>query len=222
MNNNLLKKYEKITNNPDFKNRIEEEKIKRKINNIKELNLSSDKITELIIPSLKINKTSSEEIENNYNVKLDEYSNNYVNNLWKTRTDQPYKNILKNEDYSKTISSKDDLVIHKITKQEKDSSVLVDEYVKLKNSIDKHNIELKQIFSDTELLKHKKNFDYVNKYQHRIQYNPKDFNELKDLYEKEQLKIDEEQKRIDEIINNIAPLCSGDNTVRNKYMSKLK
>lgn len=227
--NNLIKKYDNIVNTDSFKQRIQEEKMKRKINNIKDLNLSTDKLTELIIPSIKIVKNDPKEIEKNFENKINEYSNNYLINLWKNRTDQPYKNILKNEDYTKPISSKEDLVVHKITNQEKDSSLLINEYVKLKNSIEKHNVELQKIFSEAEMLKHKKNFDYANKYQHRIQYNPKDFNELKDLYEKEQQKIDQEQKRIDEIINILTtdesqqePIIDKNDLLKNKYKSKNK
>lgn len=223
MSNNILKRFENLINTDDFNSRIQEEKMKRKINNIKELNLSSDKLTEIIIPSIKINKNDSTELENNYSSKLKEYSENYLYDLWKNRTDQPYKNILKNEDYSKTIKSTDDLVIHKITKNEKDTSLLVNEYIKLKESIDKHNIELKQLFSENDILKHKKNFDYVNKYQHRVQYNPKDFNELKDIYEKEQQKNNDEQQKIDDIINNISNLeVKVDETTKNKYKNKNK
>jgi TPP-dependent pyruvate/acetoin dehydrogenase alpha subunit len=43
----------------------------------------------------------------------------------------------------------------------------------------------------------------VQNYRYRLEYNPKNSEELKDFYKKEQKKINKEKKMIDDIINNL-------------------
>lgn len=222
---NILKKYEHVINTTDFKQKIIEEKNRRK------LNISREELTELVVPTIKIEKGCCNEIESNYEDRKKEYSSEYLLNLWKERTNVPYKNIIKNNDYSKTIKSKDDLVIYKTTDKDKNDIQLLTEYNKLKQLIEAHNIELGKIFSEAELLKHKADFDNINRYNNRLHYNPKDYNELKELYDNEQKKINEESTRIDMIMASILDTVKNeseqsvikiDDTVRNKYKNKNK
>ena len=42
-----------------------------------------------------------------------------IKDMWAKRTNQPYKNILKNQDYSKKFEKKEDLIVHKIPNNNK-------------------------------------------------------------------------------------------------------
>ena len=174
----------------------------RKVNNISELGLTKEQITEYVIAPIKIEKSDKTEIE-----KLTEDLNSMMTkkfieeNWWSKRTNAPYKNILHNEDWKKDFKKEGDLIVHKVS--DLDKVGLMDDYKLLTSLIEKHNGELKVIFSTSEETEHKKAFKFVQKYKYRMKYDPKDYNDLKDHYKKEQKKFDREQKHIDDIINKV-------------------
>jgi hypothetical protein len=123
--------------------------------------------------------------------------------LWNTRTNNPYKQILHKleiDDYTKKLySTKDDLIIHKTSALDKaaDIKILKKELKKLKKLVGSHNKELKAIYSTDKRSEFLEKFEYANKYKNRIKYDPKDNNELKEIYKREQKKLSKESKRID-------------------------
>ena len=71
----------------------------------------------------------------------------------------------------------------------------------LNDVLEKHNDQLRSIYSVSNKNQFKKDFEYAQKYKYRLEHNPKDAEELKDFYKKEQKKINKENKMLDEIID---------------------
>jgi len=209
--NNLLKNHQKPQNNSLFATNIydnrfyqqmmmqKEEKI-RKIKNVSELGLSKEQIVEYVIAPIKLEKSSSKEIEKYFSDEQEKITKKYIEeNWWKKRTNAPYKNILKDEDWTKQFKKEKDLIVHTVSKHDKIG--LEEEYVMLLGLLEKHNSDIKVIFSASQENEHKKHFKFVQKYKDRVKYNPKDNNiDLKEYYTKAQKKYDNDQKRLDEAI----------------------
>ncbi len=218
------------SNNANFYNKIQMAKIEqiKRAKNISDLGMDNKQLSEYIIDPIKINKTSQEEInhklhdiESNYivpvtrNTKFEDQSNAYLRELWKNRTNQPYKNVIKKElfdkeykkyykddIFKKDISSRNELIVHKVIKNiDADEDLLEAEFLLIQEILEKHNGELKNIYSSSNENKYKKEFEYAQKYRYRLEYNPKDSEELKDFYKKEQKKINKENKMLDQIID---------------------
>lgn len=133
------------------------------------------------------------------NAKIKEYKN--IENYWKGRTNQPYKNILKNEDYSKIIKNENDLIIHKVTSNDKIG--IKEKYTEIKKNIEQHNNELKVLYSTSEEAQHKKKFEYNHRYRDRKKYNPSTFNELKKEKETENIKVQKIVVDKENIVNHL-------------------
>lgn len=187
------------------------------INKMNELNNKYDKekIRESVIKPIRIEKNKKDrfeldnkwkEAEKNYRDNTGKNYGNEIQEYWKKRTNQPYKNIIKNEDVSKkNFKSKDDLIVHRVTKKDKEG---VDEsYNKLQQNLEKHDDELQTIYSTDKRNEHKKKFEYNHVYKYRIQYDPKDHDKLKQdriKYYKDRQKKEEEGKRtIDNILETL-------------------
>lgn len=164
---------------------------------------SAKNIYDLVICPIDVTKPKKEEFDNEYKKKEDEYTSSNIQELWKQRTNQPYKNILKDENYNKQINNQQDLIVYKVSQKDRNEEMLEKEYNKLKSIIETHNNDLKILYSASEITKLKQEFEFVNKHKHKIAYDPKDFSALKEYYEKEQKKIDNETKRLDNLINMI-------------------
>jgi hypothetical protein len=207
--------------NPEFKNRMNSSKIEQisKIKNIKDLNMSNEQITNYVIAPIKIEKMNKQELDSNYENKKSTYSSSdkvipkQLKELWEGRQNTPYKNILKKESYNKEFKTKDDLLVHKYTQLDRDSIKLEKEYEALIALLEYHDSELLTIYSVSEHTKHKENFDYVLKYKNLIEYDPKNYTDLKKYYKKTQKKINKENKRIDEMIEL---LINGDELSKEK------
>ena len=141
--------------------------------------------------------------------KLNSQWDNIKKNAWDTRTNQPYKNILKGEKYDKFINKKkiekEELIVHCVTDADKQG--FKEAVEKLEDSKEKHNNELKIIYSSSEELKHKKQFEYNHRDKYKMKYNPKNFDELKkdqyDYYKKEQEKIEKDKNNVMDILDNL-------------------
>jgi hypothetical protein len=197
----------------NFYNRVNMAKAEqlKKINNINDFNLSADKLTEYVICPIKIEKIDKSELDNLYGMRTSTYiqkpENCDKNNIpqilkewYEGRKNTPYKNILKNENYQKEFNNENDLIVHRVTQLDKDKIRLHQEYEILSKLLEKHDGELKMIYSTSEEAKHKEQFNYINYYKNRIKYDPKNYNELKKFYNKEQKKINKENERIDQML----------------------
>ncbi len=214
---------------PQFYNKIQMAKIEqiKRAKNISDLGMDKKELSEFIIDPIKINKTDKGELDKKLHdtehmylvptseTKYENQSNAYLRELWKSRTNQPYKNIIKKEafdkDYKKyyndnifkkDINNRDELIVHKVIKDiDADEDLLEADFLLVQEILEKHNKELKSIYSVSNENKYKREFEYAQKYRYRLEYNPKDSEELKDFYKKEQKKINKENKMLDQIID---------------------
>ena len=128
MNNNLVNKFQSymntntpfqknplLNNNPNFMSNSRDSTFFNKINmtkldqikrarNIEEIGLDKNQLTDIIISPITINKTNKRELDEIYN-DIVPIQKKIVEEWWNTRTNQPYKNIIKkdlfNKDYKK-------------------------------------------------------------------------------------------------------------------------
>jgi hypothetical protein len=192
--------WHRIQQNKKKLERFENMKKNNKFNNIDNY-IDKKTLQNCVIKPITVNKLDKNEIRRRYDDLSKEF-NPKLQKYWKERTNQPYKNILKNEDYKKKINKKEDLIVHKITNEDKIG--LMNEFDNLKNTLEKHDDELKVIYSTSKENEHFKKFRYNNKYKFRMKYNPADFNKMKKdkikYYQKEQNKIEENKKTVDSLI----------------------
>jgi hypothetical protein len=232
VNNNVpFQKNPILNNNPTFMTNSRDSSFYNKINlakieqikrakNIDDIGFDKKKLTNMIICPITINKTNKKELDEAYNDIIPQYekkNNKILEEWWKTRTNQPYKNVIKkelfnNKQYKKfykddifntNFKSKDELLVHKVTSDDYDELLLEAEFELLNDIIEKHNDELKVIYSSSKKNHYKKEFEYVQNYRYRLEYNPKNSEELKDFYKKEQKKINKEKKMIDDVISTL-------------------
>jgi hypothetical protein len=173
--------------------------------------VDKDRVKESVITSIKIVKPSVNEINNGLALVTKEF-NSTLQQYWNGRTNQPYKNILKNENYEKIPlrnAKKEDLIVHKVT--DADKIGLLDEFNELIKMLEKHNNELTVIYSTSKELEHKKKFAYHNTNKFNEKYDPADFKKMKKdkvkFYQKEQKKLEADKKRVDDLIE--AAMLSG-------------
>lgn len=202
MNNNGSLQMQQIMRMKQMQ-QIKKEEMMKNLGNIME---DKEKIRESVIRPYKENKQSSEIIiaqakllESDFTPKLQEW--------WLGRTNQPYKNILKNlkeEDYKKKYERKEDLVIHRVSSEDKIG--LLNDYEEMKKNVEDHNKELKKIYAPSKEMEYKKNFKYIYKYKDRVKHNPKDFNDMKndqiEFHKKEQQRMERNRNNIDDTIES--------------------
>jgi hypothetical protein len=181
-----------------------------KINDIDKL-ISEDRIKESVIKPIKIERDNQKDFEDKANKLVSEFDAKRQEH-WSTRTNQPYKVILTKgqlddtgQKYIKSFNKKEDLIVHKYTK--KDTVETMDNFKALVDILNKHNNELKIMYSASEEAKNLEKFEYNNKYKFRIKYDPADFETLKkdqiSYYKKEQFKLEKDKKRVDDIIDSL-------------------
>jgi hypothetical protein len=234
-NNNMITQNPNFTSrDPQFYNRIQLAKLEqiKKAKKIEDFGLDKKQLSEYIIDPFKIQKTDKKEIELELSQREPEFKDGYLKELWKTRTNQSYKNILKKElfdkvykkyykdsIFDKNINDKSQLMVHKVIKKvDADQLLLNDDVKQLQNNLESHNKELKIIYSTSEKNKFKKDFEYAQKYRNRLEFNPKDAEELKNYYKKEQKKNNNNtSKMVEELID----LLVEQNELTNEQVAEL-
>lgn len=178
--------------------------------------VDKDKIKEILIKPIKIDKGNKlafdknfKERETDYKPKLEEY--------WKKKTNMPYKGIMKDQNYNVNIKTEKDLVVHRVTSKDKDIKEVEGKYQEFNDKIKSHDGELNKIYATSKRGEHKKKFDYTHTYQYRKPElaNDDDGEEGKEQdhlklkkdrynYYKEQQKLQEKNKRFDPILDKFA------------------
>ena len=189
--------------NSNVKNSYNMRKMK-KFNNIDQMYNQND-FKNLILKPQKIEKP---------NINLDSLINcKEQSNLTdlkesiKKRTNEPYKGIIKNFDYSKIREKhEEDLIVHKVNEEDKNIKVFDSNMSLFHNKIEKQNKDIKDTYSIDKKTEHKKEFDYQHKYKYRTKIDSGD-NDLRvdriEFYKKEQSKIEDNKKKIDDILLNL-------------------
>lgn len=132
----------------------------------------------------------------------------------KKRTNLPYKGIIKNFDFNKIRANhKEDLVVHKVT--DADKKTFNEDISKYSNTITKQQKELSEIYAENKKNEHKKNFEYQHKYKYRTKLDVDGGGggdgdgegdvriDRIEYYKKEQLKVEESKKKMDDILMNL-------------------
>lgn len=129
---------------------------------------------------------------------------------WETqRVNNPYKSILRtvvlqDEDYTK-VKREEDIVIHKVSKEDHDVEKLSKELKIKEDDIEKHNEELKLIFNVSDFTKHTRKFQYANRYKFQEIADTLDHSNMKkdsvEMYKEEQCKMEEGKKNLDSILD---------------------
>lgn len=129
----------------------------------------------------------------------------------KKRTNLPYKGIIKNFDFNKIRPNyKEDLIVHKVT--EADKKTFNEDISKYSNTITKQQKELSEIYAENKKNEHKKNFEYQHKYKYRTKLDVDGGDgggegdvriDRIEYYKKEQLKVEESKKKMDDILMNL-------------------
>ena len=210
-NNRMFSQNAMINQNPNysakdtnFYNKIQMAKLEqiKRAKKIEDMGMTKKELYEHIIDPHKIEKTSKAEIDKDLNkingmyaIEKTSQTNDFIRELWKKRTNNPYKNVIKKEQFEsnykkyykddifkKDISDKKELLVHKVIKDiDADELLLESDFELLNDILEKHNDELRSIYSVSNKNKFKKDFEYAQKYKYRLEYNPKDAEELKDF-----------------------------------------
>ena len=176
----------------------------KKFNNIDHL-YNQDELKNLIIRQQKIEKL-------NINIKslVDNRGDANKKDLEesiKKRVNQPYKGIIKDFDYSKIRDKhEEDLIVHKVTINDKDKIIFNNKMDNFEKVIAEQNKDIKDTYSMDKKISHKKDFDYQHKYKYRVKIENEDEDLRVDrieFYKKEQNKVEENKKKIDDILLNL-------------------
>jgi hypothetical protein len=173
----------------------------KKFNNVDQLHNKDDlknliiKPEQLVKPNINIKAMiDARQAENNK--ELEEIS--------KKRTNNPYKGIIKDFNYDKKIKEQKDLLVHKVTENDKDKKVFDNKMGDYKTTISTQNEEIKDIYSFDNKTQHKKDFEYQHKYKYRTKLESNDDADLRvdriEYYKKEQQKMEDSKKKIDNIL----------------------
>lgn len=171
-----------------------------------------EKIKEAVIQPVKIDKSATKkeletkwkQAEQNYFTTTKDNKKQYgpeIQKYWQSRTNESYKTIIKDKIPPKQIKDDKDLIVHKVTKKDKEG--VDNDFQKMNVVRKKHNSELDVVYAKDKETEHKKKFDYTHVYKYRIQYDPKSHGELKQdkvKYYKEQQKQEEEKKQLKDSI----------------------
>jgi len=190
--------------NSNIRNSYNIKKIK-KFNNIDQT-YNQDELKNLIIKPQKIEKP-------NINIQslVDNRDNTNKKDLdesIKKRVNQPYKGIIKDFDYSKIREKhEEDLIVHKVTETDKDEKIFDEKMNTFEKKIAEQNKDIKDTYSLDKKTEHKKEFDYQHKYKYRVKIDSSDNDDLRvdriEFYKKEQNKVEENKKKIDDILLNL-------------------
>ena len=173
-----------------------------KLNNIDQI-YNKDELKKLIINSEKIEKPNIN-IQNLVDNKKLENTKDFDDSI-KKRINQPYKGIIKDFNYDKKIKNESDLIIHKVTVEDK--KFFIKDMGVFQNKIETQNKEIKDIYSMDKETQHKKDFEYQHKYKYRSNLDNGTESDLRvdriEFYKKEQEKMEDSKKKIDDILINL-------------------
>jgi hypothetical protein len=177
----------------------------KKIQKFNKIDQSHDKDTlkQMIIKPEKIEKPNLN-IENLVKNRESD-GKKELDECMKKRTNQPYKGIIKNFDYNRKFVNKEDLIVHKVTDEDKNH--FEEDIVKYQSEKEKQNKEIDSAYSKDKLNEHKKEFEYQHKYKYRSKLDNDAESDLRvdriEFYKKEQEKMEDSKKKIDDILINL-------------------
>jgi len=210
-NNNLTQQQQKMLM---YMAKMEQQKKIQQIKQMERLNkmlegMDNKKLRELVIQPEIVKKKTNDIIPKWKKEKSERIPTR--NKYWKNRTNIPYKCIIKDKKHTdkfiniKRKIKKEDLIVHRVTLADKNKKIVERDLKKLENSLEKHNKELKVIYSASKEASHIEKFKYNHVSKHRIKYNPSEHSKLKkdkiERYKREQKKLEAGKNKIDQVFN---------------------
>jgi hypothetical protein len=174
----------------------------KKLNSIDQMH-NKDDLKNIILKPQKIDKPNIniENLVQNRNLE----NNKELEESIKKRVNLPYKGIIKDFNYNKVISSEKDLIIHKVSSEDKIH--FNEDMTKFKSKNINIDKEIKDTYSVDKQTTHKKEFEYQHKYKYRAKLDSNEESDLRtdriEFYKKEQTKLDDSKKKIDDILLNL-------------------
>ena len=180
----------------------------KKFNNIDQI-YNQDELKNLIIKPQKIEKPNiniQSMVESRDNINKKE-----LEDLQSKRVNQPYKGIIKDFDFTKIREKHvEDLIVHTVTQADKDKTIFNTKMGTFEKEIADQNKNIKDTYSLDKKTEHKKEFDYQHKYKYRAKIDSTGNGTDDDIrvdriefYKKEQNKVEENKKKIDDILMNL-------------------
>jgi hypothetical protein len=130
-----------------------------------------------------------------------------VKKAYETRDNTPYKNILPPEAFKKNIQNKDDLIIYRVTSEDKNKIVLKKKITEINNTRKIQNNELEQTYNQSNKKECEKKFNYNNTMRYNVDYNQPNYDSMKnnvnDYYKKQQNEVEQNKKSVDTIIEDM-------------------
>jgi len=191
----------------------------QRLNNVDQ-KYNQNVLKDAIIKPEKIEKPKKDNIEKIYNNTLNDYSKN-IEKFWEKRVNLPYKGIIKDFDYNKKIQNEKDLVVHKVSKNDKDKVLFHNSVKKYVSVVTEQDNELHEKFSKTKLKEHKKEFEKEHRYKYISKNNNDVVNndELRtdriEFYKKQQEKNQENKKQLDDLLNELVNIGVIDQDLNN-------
>lgn len=123
----------------------------------------------------------------------------------KKRENKPWKGIIQNYNYDRKFEKQEDLIVHKVTTNDKLEGAFEKDIENYNSKIQTQNKEINDTYSKEKQTEHKKKFEYQHKYKftHKLTDNNDNDNLQKDrieFYKKEQQKMEDSKKKIDDIL----------------------
>lgn len=190
----------------------QEEKMRRlvKTNDTAQKN-DQDLVRNAILgPELINDKKKNAHVMNDYKQKQEKFKEEREN-FSKLRTNQPYKQILKNIDHTKKIEKKEDLVVHKVVHEiDADRKKFDAKFDEIGKDRTDHDQENKVIYSQNKFTEHFKKFEYAQVYSYQGKTADKNQVDLKKnrvaYYKKQQKEAEKEKERYDGIRDSLVDL----------------
>lgn len=194
--------------------RIKQMQERRKAEILNSRNLSKDALKNSLLNNMS-NNISTEQVKQKYSTMARDYEsdNSYktkMQKLWKKRTNQGYKHIIKNKNHLRdNYENPEDLIVHRVCDEDRRDDILKHDYDRYMDNIEKHNEELKVIYSANNKSEYFKKFEYSNIYKNNIDSRTNDHTQLKKIKKKterrERAQEQKDKEEREEIMKSVKP-----------------
>jgi hypothetical protein len=202
-------------NNTQFHEYLQMARMKRlqKAKIMSNVNINDTDLTNYVIGPMKIEKAQPQELISDYNNldgcykieikknkknKKTEYDiNPYLKELWNKRSNQPYKRIMHKENWEKEFNDEDDLIVHKVSKKDRNKKKLNKTYKKLLKLKKEDNKQIAEIYSADNEIQHMRDFQYSHVYKYRLKHKANNHEEMQKIYKNEQKKLNKQRNEIE-------------------------
>lgn len=205
-NNNLMRKYQDVSAMRSIQNNRLLSNAGRNVQQPQQIR-DPERIKEAILDQRRVDPKIDTAKFNRILNTLDKTFVSERERLCNLRTNQPYKQVLPDKYIKKNYETKEDLIVYKVQKEDKDEKVFEENAKHIKQAIAQHDKELTDKYTVLKKDDYKNEFEYNNNVKYNIKYDPTDFEDMKenivDYYKKEQQEQEKNKKCVDDIIEKM-------------------